>query len=125
MFGGLSLTIPVFNGFNTLGNVKREQLNLIKAKLAKEQAEQNTEKKIYQAYTDAANAKKLFEATQKTTQAKQQAFQYAQERHNVGLMNTFNFNQAKYQYENAQNEVVKAKYQYIFKLKVLEYYFQH
>lgn len=125
MFGGLSLTIPVFNGFNTLGNVKRQQLNLIKAKLAKEQAEQNTEKKIYQAYTDAANAKKLFEATQKTTQAKQQAFQYAQERHNVGLMNTFNFNQAKYQYENAQNEVVKAKYQYIFKLKVLEYYFQH
>ena len=125
MFGGLSLTIPVFNGLNTLGNVKRQQLNLIKAKLAKEQAEQNTEKKIYQAYTDAANAKKLFEATQKTTQAKQQAFQYAQERHNVGLMNTFNFNQAKYQYENAQNEVVKAKYQYIFKLKVLEYYFQH
>lgn len=125
MFGGLSLTIPVFNGFNTLGNVKRQQLNLIKAKLAKEQAEQNTEKKIYQAYTDAANAKKLFEATQKTTQAKQQAFQYAQERHNVGLMNTFDFNQAKYQYENAQNEVVKAKYQYIFKLKVLEYYFQH
>ena len=125
MFGGLSLTIPVFNGFNTLGNVKRQQLNLIKAKLAKEQAEQNTEKKIYQAYTDAANAKKLFEATQKTTQAKQQAFQYAQERPNVGLMNTFDFNQAKYQYENAQNEVVKAKYQYIFKLKVLEYYFQH
>ena len=125
MFGGLSLTIPVFNGLNTLGNVKRQQLNLIKAKLAKEQAEQNTEKKIYQAYTDAANAKKLFEATQKTTQAKQQAFQYAQERHNVGLMNTFDFNQAKYQYENAQNDVVKAKYQYIFKLKVLEYYFQH
>lgn len=125
MFGGLSLTIPVFNGFNTLGNVKRQQLNLIKAKLAKEQAEQNTEKKIYQAYTDADNAKKLFEATQKTTQAKQQAFQYAQERHNVGLMNTFDFNQAKYQYENAQNDVVKAKYQYIFKLKVLEYYFQH
>jgi outer membrane efflux protein len=125
MFGGLSLTIPVFNGLNTLGNVKRQQLNLIKAKLAKEQAEQNTEKKIYQAYTDADNAKKLFEATQKTTQAKQQAFQYAQERHNVGLMNTFDFNQAKYQYENAQNDVVKAKYQYIFKLKVLEYYFQH
>ena len=125
MFGGLSLTIPVFNGFNTLGNVKRQQLNLIKAKLAKEQAEQNTEKKIYQAYTDADNAKKLFEATQKTTQAKQQAFQYAQERHNVGLMNTFDFNQAKYQYENAQNDVGKAKYQYIFKLKVLEYYFQH
>ena len=52
-------------------------------------------------------------------------FSYAQERHNVGLMNTFDFSQAKYQYENAQNDFVKAKYQYIFKLKVLEYYFSH
>ena len=40
-------------------------------------------------------------------------------------MNTFDFNQSKYEYENAQNDVIKAKYQYIFKLKVLEYYFSH
>ena len=125
MYAGLSLNIPIFNGFSTLGTVKRQRLNFLKSQFAKEQAELTSEKNIYQAYNDASNAKKLYEASEKTVQAKQQAFSYAQERHNVGLMNTFDFSQAKYQYENAQNDFVKAKYQYIFKLKVLEYYFSH
>lgn len=67
--------------------------------------------------------KKLFEASEKTLQAKKQSYEYAKERHSVGLMNTFDMNQAKIQYENAENESIKTKYQYIFKIKVLEYYF--
>ena len=116
--------MPIFNGFSTLTNIKRQKLNLLKAQYAKEQAELTLEKNSYQAHTNAANAKKLYEATEKTALAKKQSFNYAKERHDVGLMNTFDFNQAKYQYENAQNESVKAKYQYILKLKVLEYYFR-
>ncbi len=123
MYAGLSLNIPILNGFSTLGNVKQQHLNLQKAQFEKTQTELTTEKNIYQAYTDATNAKKLYEASQKTVQAKQQAFEYATQRHDVGLMNTFDFNQAKYQFENAQNDTIKAKYQYIFKLKILEYYF--
>lgn len=123
MNAGFSLNIPIFNGFAISNEVKTQRLNVMKAEFAKEQTELTTQKNIYQAYNDAANAKKLYEATEKTAQAKQQAFSYAQERHNVGLMNTFDFSQAKYQYENAQNDYVKAKYNYIFKIKVLEYYF--
>ena len=123
MYAGLSLNIPILNGFSTLGNVKQQHLNLQKAQFEKTQTELTAEKNIYQAYTDATNAKKLYEASQKTVQAKQQAFEYATQRHDVGLMNTFDFNQAKYQFENAQNDTIKAKYQYIFKLKILEYYF--
>ena len=124
MYAGFSLSVPIFNGFSTLTNVKRQKLNLLKAQYAKEQAELILEKNSYQAHTNAANAKKLYEASEKTALAKKQSFNYAKERHDVGLMNTFDFNQAKYQYENAQNESVKAKYQYILKLKVLEYYFR-
>ena len=123
MNAGFSLNIPIFNGFAISNEVKTQRLNVMKAEFAKEQTELTTQKNIYQAYNDAANAKKLYEATEKTAQAKQQAFSYAQERHNVGLMNTFDFSQAKYQYENAQNDYVKAKYNYIFKIKVLEDYF--
>ena len=123
MNAGFSLNIPIFNGFAISNEVKTQRLNVMKAEFAKEQTELTTQKNIYQAYNDAANAKKLYEAIEKTAQAKQQAFSYAQERHNVGLMNTFDFSQAKYQYENAQNDYVKAKYNYIFKIKVLEYYF--
>ena len=125
MYAGLSLSIPIFNHFSVLSNVKTQKLALQKMQLAKEQTELSTEKNIYQAYNDAANAKKLYEANEKTAQAKEQSFSYAQKRHNVGLMNTFDFNQSKYEYENTQNDVIKAKYQYIFKLKVLEYYFSH
>lgn len=123
MYAGLSLTIPVFNGFSTVGNIKRQEINLLRSQWNKQQAELTIEKNVYQAYTDASNAKKLFEATEKTLQAKKQSYVYANERHAVGLMNTFDFNQAKYQYENAENESIRAKYQYIFKIKVLQYYF--
>ncbi|GIJ97432.1 transporter [Capnocytophaga stomatis] len=123
MYAGLSLTIPVFNGFSTVGNVKRQEINLLRSQWDKQQTELTMEKNVYQAYTDASNAKKLFEATEKTLQAKKQSYAYAKERYDVGLMNTFDFNQAKYQYENAENESIKAKYQYIFKIKVLQYYF--
>lgn len=43
--------------------------------------------------------------------------------YNVGLMNAFDYNQAKLQFDNAQSEVIRSKYDYIFKLKVLEFYF--
>lgn len=120
---GLSLSIPIFNGFSVSANIKRQKLNLLKAQLDREQAQLNAERIVYQAYNDAVNAHKLYEATQKTAQSKEQAFRYAQERYQVGLMNVFDFNQAKVQYENAQNEYIRTKYQYIFKLKVLQYYF--
>lgn len=123
MYAGLSLSIPIFNGFSTQSNVKRQKINLQKALWSKEQAELTTQRTVYQAYTDVSNSKKLFEATQKTLQAKEQVFLYAKERHQVGLMNTFDFNQSKNQFQSAENEYIRAKFQYIFKLKVLEYYF--
>lgn len=120
---GLSLSIPIFNGFSTSANVKRQKMNLLKAQLSREQTELTAERTVYQAYNDAVNARKLYEATQKTAESKEQAFRYAQERYEVGLMSIFDFNQVKNQYENAQNEYIRTKYQYIFKLKVLQYYF--
>lgn len=123
MYAGLGLSVPILNGFSTMSNVKRQKLNLLKSQWNREQAVLTLERTVYQAYTDTANAKKLFEASEKTAQAKQQSYAYAKERHDVGLMNTFDFNQAKYQYETAENEHIKAKYQYIFKIKVLQYYF--
>ena len=105
--------------------MKRQQLNLLKSQFAKEQAELTMEKNIYEAYTDAASAKKLYEASEKTAEAKRQSFAYAEERHKVGLMTTFDYNQAKYQEEKAETDAIAAKYKYLFKVKVLEYYFAH
>ena len=55
--------------------------------------------------------------------ARKQAFEYASDKFEVGTMNSFDFSQAKQRYELAQFELIRTKYDYIFKLKVLEFYF--
>jgi outer membrane protein len=78
---------------------------------------------VYQAYNDTKGALKAYEAAQKTLIAREEAFNYARERYNVGLLNAFDFNQSQNRFEAAQSEVIRTKYDYIFKLKVLEFYF--
>lgn len=120
---GVSLSIPVFNGFSVKNNIKRSQINLEQTKYQLEQANLDLETNVYQAQNDAKGALKAYEAAQKTLEARQEAFNYSQERYNVGLLNAFDFNQSKNQLEAAQSEVIRTKYDYIFKLKVLEFYF--
>ena len=78
---------------------------------------------VYQAYNDAKGALKAYEAAVKTLNARELAYNFSQERYNVGLLNAFDFSQSQNQYVAAQSEVVRTKYDFIFKLKVLELYF--
>lgn len=120
---GVQLRIPIFNGFSLSNNVNRNKVNLERTKYQLEQAELDLEATVYQAYYDAKSAKKSYEAAIKTEEARQLAFDYSRERYNVGLINAFDFNQSKVQFENSQSDLLRAKYDYLFKLKVLEYYF--
>lgn len=120
---GLQLNIPVLNGWAVRNQVKRSQINVLRADYQLEQAELDLESNVYQAYVDARGALKAYEAAQASQRAQEQAFAYAQERFDVGLTNAFDFSQSKLRFENAQTEVVRTKYDYIFKLKVIELYF--
>ncbi|CDF77965.1 outer membrane transport/efflux protein [Formosa agariphila KMM 3901] len=120
---GLQLSVPIFNGLSVRNNVRRNQVNVERSKYLLEQANLDLESEVYQAYNDAKNAKKSFEAATQTSEARKLAFEYAEERYTVGLTNAFDFSQASINYENAQSEVVRTKYEYIFKVKVLEFYF--
>ena len=66
---------------------------------------------------------KTYEAAVSTLEARQEAFNYAKEKYAVGLMNAFDFNQSQTIYVAAQSDVIRAKYDYIFKTKVVELYF--
>ncbi|SFU57444.1 outer membrane protein [Pustulibacterium marinum] len=120
---GLQLSVPILNGFNTRAQVQRSKINVLRAEYTLEQSELDLEKNVYQAYMDASNARKLYEASLKTLEARQQAYNFSTERFNVGLLNSYDFNQSKTEFESAQSDVVQNKYDYIFKLKVLEFYF--
>ena len=94
-----------------------------RAEFQLEQAELDLEANVYQAYTDAKGAFEAYEAALVASEAQEKAFEYATERYDVGLTNAFDFSQAKIRFENTQREALRAKYDYIFKLKVVELYF--
>ncbi|MCB0398872.1 MAG: TolC family protein [Winogradskyella sp.] len=119
----IGLNIPIFNGFGLRNNVKRNKVNLERAKYQLEQAELDLESTVYQAYNDAKNSRKTYEAALKTEEARRLAYEYAKERYNVGLSNAFDFNQSRTAYENAQSDVIRTKYDYIFRVKILDFYF--
>ena len=120
---GAQLNIPVFNGFNTRNNIQRSKISLEKARLQLEQDKLDLETNVNQAYVDVENTAKTYEASQKTLDARRLAYEYARERYNVGVMNAFDFSQAQSRVDNAAAEVIRSKYDYIFRIKVLEFYF--
>ena len=120
---GAQLNIPIFNGWSTRNNVKRSQISLERAKLQFEQTKLDLETNIQQAYVDVSTFEKAYEAAEKTLEARRLAYEYAKERYDVGLMNAFDFSQAQARVDNAQADVIRTKYDYIFRLKILEFYF--
>ncbi len=120
---GAQLNIPVFNGFNTRNSINRSRISLEKARLQLEQDKLDLETNVNQAYVDVENTAKTYEASLKTLDARRLAYDYARERYNVGVMNAFDFSQAQARVDNAAAEVIRSKYDYIFRIKVLEFYF--
>ncbi len=120
---GMSLNVPIFNGFGVRNNIRRSKLNLEQTKLQAAQEKLTLESNVNQAYLDVRSFGKRYEAAQKTYDARKQAYDFAKERFNVGLMNAFDFSQAQSRLDNAAVDVVNAKYNYIFRIKILEIYF--
>ena len=120
---GAQLSIPIFNGFSAKNNVERSKVNLEKSKIALEQQNLDLQRTVYAAFTDAKGALNANESAISTLEARQEAYFYAKEKYAVGMMNSFDFNQSQTLLSNAQSEVLRTKYDYIFKIKILEFYF--
>lgn len=120
---GAQLNIPIFNGWSTRNGIKRSQIDVMRSQLQLEQDKLDLETNINQAYADVQNNAKAYEAAQKTLEARRLAYEYSKERFDVGLMNSFDFSQAQARVDNAEAELIRTKYEYIFRIKVLEFYF--
>lgn len=120
---GFQLTIPILNGFGVRNGVDRAKIAVDRFKIAATQQELDLERNVYTAFADARGALNSYEAAVAALESRELAFEYARERYNVGMMNAFDFNQAQTLYANAQSEVIRAKYDYVFRVKVVEFYF--
>jgi outer membrane protein len=119
---GLSLNIPIFNGLSARRNVERAKLNAESAALELENAKLSLRQNIETAHTEAVAALKRFHAAEKSVNSLKLSFEYTQKRFDVGAVNSFDFNNEKNRLSNAESELLQAKYEYIFRTKVLDFY---
>ncbi|WP_158975584.1 TolC family protein [Cellulophaga sp. L1A9] len=120
---GAQLSIPIFNGFTVKNNIKRSKIGVDRAKNQLEQDKLALETTVNQAYVDVTSFSKAYEAAEKTVEANRLAFEYSKERFDVGLMNAFDYSQAQSRVDDAEAQLVRTKYDYILRLKILEFYF--
>jgi len=119
---GLTLNIPIFNRFSVRNQVRSAQLNIDNRQWELEKAKKTLYKEIQTAYLNATAAQQKFAASEKAVKASTESFQYAQERYEVGKSSVFEFNEAKNRLIQSQSELIQAKYDYIFRCKILAFY---
>lgn len=118
----LSLNVPLFNGFQSQLSVRQAKINMFNQQLNKTQAELKLKQDIYKAYNDAKNSLQKYYAAERAALSAQRAFDFAQKRYDLGLTNTIEYLTTQNNLYNASSNMVKAKYDLIFKLKVIDYY---
>ena len=118
----LNISIPIFSQFQNKTNVAKAKIQEENAKLSLVQTKLSLEANVQRAFTDAKAAFRSYEAAKVSLEAQNIAFQNAQERYNIGAMNAFDIEQTRLRLVNAEASLVNAKYDFIFKTKVLDFY---
>jgi outer membrane protein len=119
---GFSVNVPIFNGFKTDASVTRSKINKELTETRLESEKLSLKQTIEQSFLDVKTALKTFEASKISLEAQQEAFKNAQERYNFGAMTQFDFDQVRTRLVNAQSALIRSKYDYVFKTKVLQFY---
>ncbi len=118
----LNVSIPIFSRFSNKTAVAKSRIQEENSKLALNEAKLALEANIQRSFTDAQAALKTFQAATKSLEAQQLSFSNAQERYNIGAMNAFELEQARIRLINAESSLINAKYDFVFKTKVLDFY---
>jgi outer membrane protein len=118
----LSVNIPIFSRFQNKTAVAKSKIRQENSKLDLDQAKLTLESNIQRAFTDAQAALKAYVAAQKSLEAQELSFANSQERYNLGNMNSFDLEQSRIRLINAQSSLINAKYDFVFKTKVLDFF---
>lgn len=121
-FIGFGLTIPIFNGLAAKSSVRRANINFQNAMLSEQLAKNNLNKVINQAVYDLRAAEKRYYSAQTAYESSKEAFNVIEQRYAVGLVNSLDFNQAQTNLNKAQFDQIQARYDFIFRGKVIDYY---
>ena len=117
-----TLSVPIFNGLSNYAGIKNAKLQVLSNKYGYDIARQQLYKTIVQAYTDAQGALNKYMSAKSAYETSQVSFTYAEQKFNAGVLNSFDFNNSKNRVLRTETDMLNAKYDFIFKLKVLDYY---
>jgi outer membrane protein len=116
------LQIPIFNGYQVSTNIKKSKIYKEAVDLNLQIEKNKLRKDIESSYADAIAAYQTYIARKKSVASFQEAFKYIEEKFDVGMVNSTDYNVAKIQLNNAESDLASAKYDYIFKTKILDFY---
>lgn len=119
---GAQINIPIYNNGSTRANVERAKINVENSKLNYEQILETLEVNVQQALANARASKKKLEASEEAYNAQKLAFDNTSKRLEIGAANTFEWESQKTQMENAETNKLIDKYNYLFNIKILEFY---
>lgn len=119
---GLSLRIPIFNRFQTRNQVKIAKLNIENSKLVLENTKLALFKEIQQAYQGTTSSEAKYKATTKALSASEEAFKYATERYDLGIISVYEYQESQNKLFQSKSEQIQAKYDYLFRSKILDFY---
>lgn len=119
---GVSVQVPIFNAMQNRIAIERSELAVELARLNTKQVKQQLKADIQRALTDADAARKRYEAAEKSLKAIRAAAQNTQRRYELGIVNAFELSSVRNNLMAAESELLQAKYDYIFRLKILDFY---
>ncbi len=119
---GLTLSIPIFNQFQVRNGISSASLQVEDFKYRMQASQNLLQKDIEQAYTNALSAMKRYISSEKAVHASTEAFRYAEEKLNVGMVTMVEYNQIKNNLSIARSQLTQAKFEYVFRSKILDFY---
>lgn len=121
-FFGINLSIPIFSKFQTRTSVSKAKIGILDAEYSLNQSKKDLYQEIQKAHADASAAFERYNAASEAIVSNEESFKYVQQKYDLGIVNSVDYNIAKNDLLKAKSNYIQAKYEYVFKTKVLDFY---
>ena len=119
---GLSLSIPIFQRFNTRNNVRTAQINYKNQQIQLESVKKALYKEIQQAYYNAVSAQARYSGSRESAASARQHYELTEEKYRVGKAGVADYNDARNNWLRAESEHIQARFQCLYQTKLLDFY---
>lgn len=119
---GFTLQIPLFNGYQTGTQIRQSKLQMLSSKYNYDNTKQQLFKTITQAYADAQASLNKYASAKTAFEAASESYNYTEQKFNLGAISVYEYNNAKLRLMRAETDLLTSKYDFVFKIKVLDFY---